>query len=242
MAAAVVIAVPAIFKIKELLGAAVLSESFNEQDLMTLIAEYTHPGAAAESVQPIGGGYYSSNSGLLYNNTSLSTGIADHLYIVYPNSVVRSLAVVKTVSTITSAPTNTVQNNRWQVNDSAADFSTVLPGDIVVLTTTGATATIESVDAANDSLETTNLNYNQKFNVGTSYYVCRAPGTDTSALHDVEGYWVNSRGLELKFWQRLLSSRSQQVSRTTDMASSSPELSVQNIKLRIEYLRGVIGG
>lgn len=243
MASAITISINPVFKIKQVLGTPLLGNNFNEEDLYGIIAQYTRILSSPNiySFQSNGGGWYAYSTKDFIHHATLSTGIDDHLYLLYPHGVMRAFKVIKAASTITSAPANTVQNNRFQLNDSAADFSTVLPGDFVVMYN-GAIAEIVDVDAANDALETKPLNYDTKYNVGNTYYIVRAPGEDTSTVHTVTGYDINMRDLQIEFWQRLLSSRSLEATKSTDTVSSSPELSVDNIKKRIEYLRGTIGG
>lgn len=244
MASAISIAINPIFKIKQKLGTPLLSNNLNDEDLISIIAEHTYilSSASAYTFQSNGGGWYSYGTPNYLNHMTLTTGVDDHLYLLYPNGLVRQFDVQKIASTITSAPSNTLQNNRWQLNDSAADFSTdVAIGDYVVMSN-GASAEIIAVDSANDALETKPLNYDTKYVVGATYYIVRAPGTSVVTQHTVTGYDIDLRTLELTFWQRLLSSRSLQSSSSTDTASISPEFSVDNIRKRIQHLRGVIGG
>lgn len=209
-------------------------------ELDRLLARHTVIQSTAQTfrMEYIGSGQWivpdAMRDGLFYTGWSFSGLAADHIYLVSPQGDMRGFAVHKTASTTTALGAS--DNQATTLIDTAADFSTTLVGDVVILSS-GASAFITEVDNANDTLTTDPLPQGSSYVVGQTYYIGRAPGTDTTATYSPTARLIDGKRAAVQQIEHWITAKSfdQQVS----IGSGSMTPNTDAVRQRLSELIGV---
>lgn len=210
-------------------------------DYEVLVREYVDYGSSLGSYQPqtIGGGFWRIGDGT-WTDFTLLDGADDHRYLCYPNQgLVRATAAV--LAGTTDAPASDEVNITQTLTDAGVDFvaGLVVPYDILVLPTIGATASITAVTDATH-LEVQGLTDNATLTGGQPYAIVRAPGTDTAEYKRLTARPVAWRDLELGALDQIEARLITQLDVAIGGSSLGMTRTMDMLRQRRESIRGVV--
>lgn len=239
MAPAVTVVVPAWSELKRTwldAGGGFLSD----EDYERIVGQHTANGdpVGGYTAQRVADGMWQVGRGQhLADQTLSSAGADDHLYVLYPDGIMRAYSVVRTAVAM-DAPTG---NDTQELVDADAAFTSsveVLPGDVVVLDN-GCTAKVLAVTAT--TLMTKPLSLEGVYAAGQSYLIGRASAnTDVATTHTITGRPLDWRAAQRWIGERLLQHATTQRATTVGGGSVTPP-EVAAIRQRLSELRGVRG-
>lgn len=243
MASAVILEVP-LLSVASLRLADLAGSAFSEADYMSRLMAGMNTGTTTAYLQGVGSGYYQwrplagTDDETLITGVSF-TGVDDHLYFVHPRGTMRALTAIASAEVTTAVPSGI--NSVNTLTDSSVDFVSTLQvavGDIVILSGTGASAKVLTVDDAN-TLTTTPLDYNAEYTAGQTYYIGRPPGTDTTANYSVTAREWYGRQAYLGILQALKGQMARSPSQNVGGFSSDPDSNYNRITQEIDHLVGI---
>lgn len=239
MAAAVTVVVPAWSELKRTwLDAG--GGCFSDEDYERIVAAHTANGdpAGSHTAQRVADGMWQIGRGLYICDQALSsTGTANHLYLLYPDGVMRSYGVIRASATM-DAPTGNETSELSDADGAFTSSAVVTVGDIVVLSS-GSIAKVVAVTAT--TLTTKSLSHEGVYAAGQAFYVVRASSnTDTTSTHTITGRPVDWRGAQRWIGERLLQQATTQRAAGMGGGSTTPP-EVASIRQRLSELRGVRG-